>query len=341
MTSTGAPPLTLGTSTAATPSWPREEFRSDLRLTLVLVIAASLLTGTLTLLKPRTYTATASILPSSRSGINPAAAGLSAALGVTIPGGEVGASPHFFAELVRSRGILGPLANASFPTGLAGSPKKPLPIADLLGARGESPMARRADAIKRLGQRIVTSVTVKTGIVTVSVQTTSPVASAAIADSIIRRVSEYNVRGRQAQASAERRFVERRLAEAKAELSEAENQLLNFLQTNREYRLSPQLSVAYDRLQREVGFRQQAVATLVQAYEHARIEEVRDTPMLTVVAPPEPPVFPDPRRLLSKVILAALASGFLGVSIALVRRHATRITAQVGVGSLRDFVWRR
>jgi uncharacterized protein involved in exopolysaccharide biosynthesis len=55
--------------------------------------------------------------------------------------------------------------------------------------------------------------------------------------------------------------------------------------------------------------------TLTQAYEQARIDEVRNTPVITVVEPPESPVRPDSRRLVSWLavslvvgVLAALAA---------------------------------
>lgn len=301
----------------------------DVWLIGLFIVVASLLVGVATLTKPRTYTATASFMPQSRRGISGAAAGLSA-FGINLPSGEGAITPQFLADLVRSRGILGPVVGASYPTGSPDAPGQPVPLADLLEARGESPSARRADAMKRLSARIVTSVTLKTGVVSLSVKTTSSAASAAIADSIIRLLSETNLRGRQTQASAERRFVERRLVEARGELRSSESTLLEFLTKNRDYQRSPQLSVDHDRLQREVGFRQQAVSTLVQAYEQARVEEVRDTPVLLIVDSPEPPPLPDSRRLLSNVFLAGFGAGFAGFFVAVLRRNARRWVGQFG-----------
>jgi uncharacterized protein involved in exopolysaccharide biosynthesis len=65
---------------------------------------------------------------------------------------------------------------------------------------------------------------------------------------------------------------------------------------------------------------QQAVySSLAQAFEQARIDEVRNTPVVTLVDPPNLPAEPDRRWLLAKVLLAALLGGIIGAFIGLVR----------------------
>jgi len=88
---------------------------------------------------------------------------------------------------------------------------------------------------------------------------------------------------RQSQAAAERGFTEERMAEAQEELRAAENELQRFLQNNRQFQNSPELVFQHDRLQRRVAMRQQVYTSLVQSYEQARIDEVPNTPVITVV----------------------------------------------------------
>jgi uncharacterized protein involved in exopolysaccharide biosynthesis len=122
-------------------------------------------------------------------------------------------------------------------------------------------------------------------------------------------VDSFNLKSRQSQASQERRFTEQRLTQAQADKRQAEDELQAFLQRNRDFRSSPQLSFAYDRLADNVSLRQQLYTTLAQSYEQARIEEVRDTPVITIVEPPMLPARPDPRpfgRAIAVCVLLAL-----------------------------------
>jgi uncharacterized protein involved in exopolysaccharide biosynthesis len=58
------------------------------------------------------------------------------------------------------------------------------------------------------------------------------------------------------------------------------------------------------------------VSSLAQNYEQARIDEVRDIPVITIVEEPEAPALPDPRMLLLRGILALVAGALLGSLLA-------------------------
>lgn len=69
---------------------------------------------------------------------------------------------------------------------------------------------------------------------------------------------------------------------------------------------------------------QQVFTSLNQAYEQTRIDEVRDSPVITVVERPEVPVLPDRRRLMLKGILALMVGGMLGIFVAFGREFMIR-----------------
>src|SRR5690606_31231281 len=94
---------------------------------------------------------------------------------------------------------------------------------------------------------------------------------------LLNLVGEYNMQRRQSNAAAERSFVEARLEESRHELVGAESDLKSFMEQNRRFDEAPQLRLEAARLQRRVDLRQQVYASLAQAYEQARIEEVRNT----------------------------------------------------------------
>ena len=103
---------------------------------------------------------------------------------------------------------------------------------------------------------------------------------------ILDLVHTFDLTTRQTQAGAERRFSGERLAELTGELRDAEDTLKSFLIENRVFSNSPALQFEHDRLQRAVTMRQELVTSLAQAYERARIEEVRNTPVITLIDPP-------------------------------------------------------
>ena len=76
------------------------------------------------------------------------------------------------------------------------------------------------------------------------------------------------------------------------------------------------LSFQHDGLLREVGLRQSVLTTLVQSYEQARIAEVRDTPVITVLQSPFFPAQNDPRRRVFLTLLGAIFGGMTGIILA-------------------------
>ncbi|MFO7767616.1 MAG: Wzz/FepE/Etk N-terminal domain-containing protein [bacterium] len=262
-------------------------------------------------LQPRTYTSSASFTPQSSSGSRSMTASLAAQFGVSVPGSENAQSPQFYANLITSREILSPLIDSTF-TFRADEERFSGTPAGLFEIEGDSPGRVREVTLRALKNRISVSTDRETGLVSVSVQTLWPEFSRHLADSILEQLNRFNLETRQSQASAERAFVERRLAVVRDSLRAAEDALQDFLQRNRQID-SPQLQFIHDRLQRRVSMQQQVYTTLSQSYEQSSIDEVRDTPVITVVEQPESPAIPDRRRLLLKGILALMVGGMLGV----------------------------
>jgi uncharacterized protein involved in exopolysaccharide biosynthesis len=136
-----------------------------------------------------------------------------------------------------------------------------------------------------------------------------------IARAVLDQVNVFNLNRRQEQAAGERQFIEGRLADAQAQLSQAENNLEGFLSENRDFRSSPSLTLEYDRLNRNVNSRQSLYNALATSYEQAKIEEVRDLPVITVLEPPELPILPDPRGGKRRVLIGVIAGLLLGTLV--------------------------
>lgn len=261
------------------------------------------------LLLPPKYTARTSFVPQGRVQ-NGALASIAAQFGVAAAlSGDATRTPSFYSTLLNSTNLLARVVEQPV-TVPNGSATKIEQLETYLRPRGDTPGKRRASAISKLLKHMTVALDQKAGLVIVEVQLPHPSVAQAVAAALLRQVDTFNLRTRQGQASSERRFTEARLAEAGTELRVAEGALLNFLQGNRDFRSSPQLNYSYERLTRDVTLKQQIYTTLAEAYEQARIEEVRDTPVITVVDEPTLPLRPDPAPI-GQAISAGLVAGFL------------------------------
>jgi uncharacterized protein involved in exopolysaccharide biosynthesis len=287
------------------------------RLVVGLALVLAFVTGLKGVLTARTWTAGATFMPQTRRTPAAGLSGLAAQLGISVPTLDAGQGPAFYADFVTSRTMLGALADTTFEfPGDTGRVRTGL--AELYRVSGGTPARRREALIRRLGSRISAVPVLKTGVVRVRVAAPSPDLARQMVSFILDRLNWFNLVTRQSQAGAERRFMEGRLDEARDELRAAEDRLQNFLQRNRDYKNSPELTFQQDRLSREVQMRQQVYTSLAQAYEQAKIEEVRDTPVITVVEQPEVPARPDSRGVVRSTIVALIGGGVLGALLAVV-----------------------
>src|SRR5205807_248265 len=108
-------------------------------------------------------------------------------------------------------------------------------------------------------------------------------------DTLIGTANRYAIKNLRGRARARRTFAEQQADDARHNLEAAEDSLKTFYVRNRRIQDSPQLQFEETRLRRRVDVRQEVFLTLTREYEQARIDEVRDTPVLAVVDPPVAP----------------------------------------------------
>ncbi len=268
-----------------------------------------------TTLKERKYSASASFIPETSETRISLASSFAGQLGIGVPDGTPGQSSAFYADLVKSREILKEVVETSYSiTTDAG--RLDGNLIEILYVRGDTYEEQREEATKKLEESISVITERETGVVTISVTTKWASLSERITQRILDLLNIFNLERRQSRAGAERDFIEERMVEIKSELLESENQLQEFLQQNRQFAESPELNFIHDRLQHEVSMRQEVVISLTQAYEQARIDEVRDTPVITLVERPDVPVYPDSKHILINGLLAIIAGIMLGVFLA-------------------------
>lgn len=283
-----------------------------------MIVGLGLLGGaiglTFGLLRTRLYVSGATFVPQT-SDVNSASLALAASqFGFRLPGSAGGWGPPVYVELLRSWALLEPIAVDTVAVAEEGG--KRIPVMDLLEVEAPTPQRRVELTVRGLGV-IVRSREIKAlGGVEVRVTTKWPSVSYQLAERLVKGVNEFNLEKRKSQAAAERQFVEAQAVDAERALREAEDRLQEFLQRNRMGVGSSEIAFQRDRLQRELGLRQQLYTTLAQNRAEARSREIRDTPVITVLEEPRLPVAPESRRVALKTVLGGLMGGLLGLLIA-------------------------
>jgi uncharacterized protein involved in exopolysaccharide biosynthesis len=293
------------------------------RLIVVLPLGLAIASGAWTAFSDRSYSASASFVPQSpETRTAGGASALALQFGLNIGGERPGQSPQFFADLLRSQPVLRAAVESEY-TVPAGDGVRRVTLLEAVGERrsrnGEPPWLHAAE---RLRQSMNVSVGRETGIVRFSVSSRQGPLAEQIASRLLVILNEFNMTVRQMRAQEEVRFISGRLEEAQAGLLMAETGLQEFLQRNRQFADSPELLFEHERLQRQVAMRQDIYTTLLRSQEQARIDGVRDTPVLTTLE--QPVATSHGPGILYRAILGFLLGLTLAVIIAVVAEISRR-----------------
>ena len=270
----------------------------------------------------KSYTAQSQFMPKGARGQSQLS-GIAAQFGVQLGGGDAMQSPQFYVDLMETKGLLLPVAQKQYSihtdSGVISGD-----LLKLYNIKPDRRVVMNVKVVEALARQIKSEVAPKTGVITLTVATGNPELSLQVARNVLDQVNVSNLATRQRQATAERSFAERQVGEKRAELRQAEAELASFLESNRLYRQSPQLTLEYNRLQREVDRRNLVYSSLLSAYETARIEEVKDLPVITVIEPPDLPIVADRRGGVRKTAIGLLIGLILGCLIAFARDRMAR-----------------
>ncbi|HUL02180.1 MAG TPA: Wzz/FepE/Etk N-terminal domain-containing protein [Gemmatimonadales bacterium] len=285
------------------------------RLVLGVPFVAAILTSIAVLVMPPSYASTASFVPENpvQPRLPSNLAGLATQFGVNL-GAEGSRSPAFYADVLRSRQILSEVLGANVSDPRAGDS---MTVSTLYRVKGATPEQRLDDGVKALRNRITVGVDQRTNVVRVTVEAPSAVAARDVLQLLLDRLADFNVHTRQSTAGERRKFIEGRTASAEQDLHGAEQALRAFYERNRQWQSSPQLRLEEQELNRQVTIQQELYLTLRREYETARIEEVNNTPVLTIIDHPTVPGRrARPQRTVT-VLLVTLVVGMLATVLAI------------------------
>jgi len=281
------------------------------RVIIGLPLLAAVVTGAITFTLRPTYTATVTFVPErgSQKGLTGAAAGLIGGLGINF-GSQPTESPRFYADVVRSRELLERVLTSRYPDPrTSAGPTDSVALLPMLGTEGRNQLDSLAQGVETLNDLITIRLDDQTSIIRLTVQSRYPALAADVANRIVEYVNDFNTRKRQSQARESRKFTEQRVAAADSELRRAEERVKTFYDRNRGWQQSPELTFEEARLRRQVDMGQQVYGSLKREYETARIDEVNDTPVITVIDRAIPPQERSgPRRKLFVMLATALAA---------------------------------
>lgn len=284
------------------------------RLLVGVPLGAAVLAGVVAFVWPPTFTATTAFLPESgqQSSISGGLLGIAGQIGASL-GFSADQPSRFYADLAQRRDVLLPVLDQKYPDPRAHrTPGDSVSLLELLGPESGTQAQRIHAALKRFRGRLDVSVNNETGVVSVSVGSRYPTLAAAVANRLIGSLDTFNMVQRQSTARDRRVFIEGRLTLAQKRLTDAESALKDFYTRNRTWQSSPELTFEEGRLHRQVDLSQQLYVSLREQYETARIDEVNDTPVLTVVQRAVPPV----ERSWPKRKLLVLVGFLVGVALA-------------------------
>jgi tyrosine-protein kinase Etk/Wzc len=135
--------------------------------------------------------------------------------------------------------------------------------------------------------------------------------SARIANRFVEVLERVNGEIRRASAAQNSDFLQERLAEMQAELTQSEDRLTRFREENVRVN-APELELERLRLEREVALKSQIFVSLSSQAELARFEEAKNLPIVRVLERATTPTLPIPVPRLALLVGACLAGLVIG-----------------------------
>jgi uncharacterized protein involved in exopolysaccharide biosynthesis len=260
------------------------------------------------LILPEYFKSTATILPETEKSKLAGLGNLSELASLAgVSTGEVSLT-RLYPTIIKSESVLRNVIYAKYQTKKF---KDSVNLIQFWEIKGKTPAEAYEAALKALGNELDVSLDMKTGVVSLSIETREPQLSADILNNTTSELDRFIRTKRTTNASEERKWIEGRLVEVKGDLEKSERVLKEFRENNRRVIDSPQLLMEQERLIREVQINSTLYIELKKQYELAKIEEIKNIPIINVMDPARPAARKArPKR--SAIVLTVFTLSFLG-----------------------------
>ncbi|MGA9364070.1 MAG: Wzz/FepE/Etk N-terminal domain-containing protein [Bacteroidota bacterium] len=237
------------------------------------------------LILPEYFRSTATLLPETEKSKLAGLGDLSELASLAgVSTGEVSLT-KLYPTIIKSESVLKIVIYAQYQTNKF---KDPVNLIQFWEIKGKTPEQAYEAGLKALGNGLDVSLDLKTGVVSISMETREPQLSADIINNITSELDKFIRTKRTTNASEQRKWIEGRLVEVKRDLEKSEGVLKEFRENNRRVIDSPQLLMEQDRLIREVQINSTLYIELKKQYELAKIEEIKNIPIINVMDPARP-----------------------------------------------------
>ncbi|AFH49133.1 Lipopolysaccharide biosynthesis protein [Ignavibacterium album JCM 16511] len=257
------------------------------------------------LIKKPYFNATVSILPEygSKSGLMNQLSGLAAIAGINV--GEV-APTEIYQNLIKSEQVMSNVIYAKYKTEKFRDSVNLIQYFETESDESNPELKNRKEFLslyKLLTEaKISTEIDRLTKILSVSVEMPEPQLAADVANKIAESLDLYIRTQRKSFATEQIFYLEKRIKEVSDSLVSAEEALKRFREQNRIVSQSPALLLEQGRLMRNVEILQTVYIELNKQIELAKIEQIRDAPVLNIKEYAKNPVQKAGPRRLSSII---------------------------------------
>jgi uncharacterized protein involved in exopolysaccharide biosynthesis len=257
--------------------WQRRKFIlfSTVGITVVVIVISFLMTPT--------YLSETTILPDTESNKLGGLAELASLAGVNIPGEMV--MVKLYPDIMKSETVLQDVIEKKYNSKLFSNQVN---LYEFFDIDEDTPLRTTEVALELLRKKIKIDLNLKTGLITSSIETKDAQTSADILNALTQSLNKFLLTKRTTNAGEQRRWVEQRLTEVKNDLEKAENNLKDYREKNRRVSDSPQLLLEQERFVRDVQIQSTIFTTLKQQYEIAKIEEIKNVPIINILDEAKP-----------------------------------------------------
>jgi uncharacterized protein involved in exopolysaccharide biosynthesis len=287
------------------------------RLIALVVGITTVLAVIYSLILPQYFKSTATILPETEKSKLAGLGNISELASLAgIGTGEVSLT-KLYPTIIRSESVLRNVIYAQYRTDKF---KDSVNLIQFWEIKAKTPEEAYEAGLKALGSQLDVSSDLKTGVVSLSIETREPELSADILNNITGELDKFIRTKRTTNASEQRKWIEGRLVQVKGDLEKSERILKEFRENNRRVIDSPQLLMEQDRLIREVQINSTLYIELKKQYELAKIEEIKNIPIINVMDPARPAARKErPKRRV--IVLTFFSLSLLGSLLYVVGRN--------------------
>jgi len=251
------------------------------------------------LVLPEYYRSSATLLPETeknKMGGLSQFAGLASLAGVNVQGADVS---RLYPVIAISETVLRNVIGRTYQTHRFA---EPVNLVQFFGFEEDTPEENMDRALRRLRDLMSTSLDTKTGTVTITLEMREPQLAADVLNAVVDELDQFMRLKKITSASEQARWISQRVKQVDDDLRAAEDTLKTFREKNRRVMDSPELLLRQERLIREVTVRATIAVELKKQFELAKIEEIKNVTIVSVLDVARAPVKKErPKRLLNTV----------------------------------------